>query len=123
LSLEEERFSNHAIRISAETLITLRKISLIGYFQGFDGPEHEQYEDGASQHDYIAFFKTTDPLVAGQMGLKKVPSFALIRNFPDSGVEIVHAPDYAVMIGNSTLSEELVLFIQSESLPLGFRPD
>lgn len=75
------------------------EVAVVGYFSDYKGADHEAYEKLASKNDDVAFYKTNAKDVAAKFGLSKANTFALRRNYADTGVEDVAAADNKAFSG------------------------
>ncbi len=98
--------------------------SVYGYFAKFEGEEHDAFEALAAKTDEASFYKTSDATVAKALGIAKAPGFAIGRNYPDFGFEVVSGDKHTTMSGKTPLAERLVAFLTAEKLPafINFSP-
>ncbi|KAG7671716.1 hypothetical protein Ndes2526B_g07391 [Nannochloris sp. 'desiccata'] len=98
--------------------------AVFGYFDKFEGDEHEAFEALAAKNDEASFYKTSDAAIAKQLGIAKAPGFAIGRNYPDFGFEAIPGDKHAAMAGKDPLDERLNAFLAAEKLPafINFSP-
>ena len=70
----------------------------------------------AQKTDDATFVKTTNKEVAAKYGLAE-PGFAVARNFPEFGLEVVQAADHDAFESEKDLDEQLVDFVKEEKIP------
>ncbi len=100
-------------------------VTVFGYFEKFEGSEHDDFEALAAKNDEATFFKTSDAAVAKQLGIAKAPGFAIGRNYPDFGFEAISGDKHTALSGKDPLSERLTAFLTAEKLPafIDFSPE
>lgn len=87
------------------------KVFVLGFFEKYEGDEHQAYEEAAQKSDDAAFLKTTSADVAAKLGLTKSPSFGLGRTYDDFGFEAASGE------GKAFDAKTLEAFIKAEKLP------
>lgn len=92
-------------------------VAVFGFFDKFEGDDHEAFEALASKTDDASFFKTSDATIAKALGIAKAPGFAIGRNYPDFGFESVSGDKHSALSGKEPLSERLTAFLSAEKLP------
>jgi len=92
-------------------------VLVLGFFDNFDGADHEAFQAAALESSDAAFFKTTNKDVAAVLGIKKAPGFAVGRSHEGFEFTAIVADGHDTFKGKSSTEEKLKEFIKAEKLP------
>lgn len=103
-----------------DALETVKKdnpVLVLGFFDKFDGADHEAFQAAALESSDAAFFKTTDKDVAAVLGIKKSPGFAVGRSHEGFEFTAIVADGHDTFSGKASTEEKLKEFVKAEKLP------
>lgn len=92
-------------------------VLVLGFFDKFDGADHEAFQAVALESSDAAFFKTTDKDIAAVLGIKKAPGFAVGRSHEGFEFTAIAADGHDAFKGKSSTEEMLKEFVKAEKLP------
>jgi protein disulfide-isomerase A1 len=92
-------------------------VLMVAYFDKLEGSDFDTFTEVARKMDDIAFYQTTDSDVAGSIGIKSAPGYAVGLGTDDGFTSAISKGHSAFANKTASDAEKLEAFIKAEKLP------